>query len=96
MAGALALAVHELATNASKYGALSSSDGSASVTWRVFEGRVTLDWKEIDGPPVTPPNREGYGARVIRHLGVRQPGGTVNLKYEPEGVHCRFGFNAVG
>src|SRR5258706_4798769 len=85
MAGALALAVHELATNASKYGALSRSDGSVSLVWRTLDGRVTLDWKEEGGPNVTTPTREGYGARVIRHLGVRQPGGTVSLKYEPDG-----------
>jgi PAS domain S-box-containing protein len=95
VAGSIVLAVHELATNASKYGALSRAKGSVSLTWDVSEGRVKLDWIEKNGPPVTKPAHEGFGTRVIRHVARRQPGGAVNLAYNPDGVRCCFEFNAL-
>jgi len=93
VAGSIVLAVHELATNASKYGALSAAKGSVSLTWDVSHGRVKLDWKEKNGPPVTKPAREGFGTRVIRHVARQQSGGAVDLAYSREGVRCSFEFN---
>jgi PAS domain S-box-containing protein len=94
VAGSIVLAVHELATNASKYGALSAPKGKVSLTWGVTEGRVKLDWREKNGPLVTKPAREGFGTRVIRQLALRQPNGAVDLAYKPGGVRCRLEFNA--
>jgi PAS domain S-box-containing protein len=93
VAGSLALAVHELATNASKYGALSGSNGSVSLKWDVSRGRIRLDWKEKNGPPVAKPSHEGFGTRVIRHVARRESGGAVDLAYNPDGVRCRFEFS---
>jgi two-component sensor histidine kinase len=56
---------------------------------------VALDWKETGGPQVTTPTHQGFGGRVIRHLAVHEPSGTVNLAYEPDGVRCRLEFTAA-
>ena len=61
----LALGLHELATNAVKYGALSTGTGKVNVTWRLEEQRVVLRWQEIDGPPVVAPARNGFGSVLI-------------------------------
>jgi PAS domain S-box-containing protein len=95
-AGNLALALHELATNATKYGALSRDTGSVAVSWNVVskDGHrtVTLEWREQGGPEVTPPSHEGYGSRVIRNA-MRGSNSQVALDYLPEGVHCRIRFS---
>ena len=66
MAVTLGMAFHELATNAAKYGALSASGGRVRVAWRTCaHGRLHLEWQEMDGPPVLPPRRRGYGSRLI-------------------------------
>ncbi|WP_395673821.1 sensor histidine kinase [Phenylobacterium sp.] len=81
----LVLALHELATNATKYGALSNSDGCVRVTWRVEGDRCRIRWTEEGGPPVEPPTRRGLGARLLR----RQPGlDQVSVDYAPDGVVC--------
>ncbi len=89
--GAIALALHELATNAAKYGALSVANGRVSVTWRsaVVDGKVGVEllWQESDGPRVGPPARTGFGTRVIRQ---GAPGGRVQHDYRADGVVCRF------
>lgn len=89
----LSLLLHELATNAAKYGALSVPDGRVAVGWRMEgegEGReVTLDWTERGGPPPTPPvtsGRKGFGSRLI-HLGLVGTGG-VDLRYPPSGFQA--------
>jgi two-component sensor histidine kinase len=89
----LSLLLHELATNAAKYGALSVPDGRVAVGWRMEgegEGReVTLDWTERGGPPPTPPmnsGRKGFGSRLIR-LGLVGTGG-VDLRYPPSGFQA--------
>jgi two-component sensor histidine kinase len=64
---ALSLVVHELATNALKYGALSEATGRLEVLWRQNDGRIELDWREIDGPAVKPPENEGFGSKLIRN-----------------------------
>lgn len=95
-AGNLALALHELATNATKYGALSRAEGSVALSWNVESvpgGRhnVALEWRERGGPQVAPPSREGYGSRVIKNA-LRGSGSDVALEFRPEGVHCRIKF----
>ena len=86
---ALSLALHELATNATKYGALSSPTGRVHVKWAVTEGMLQLDWEEDGGPPVAAPVRGGFGSRLIDIL-VRDLGGDLKLTYEPSGVRCSF------
>jgi two-component sensor histidine kinase len=95
--GALALGVHELATNAIKYGSLSVPEGSVHVHWRIADlaqdERVTIEWREKDGPPISKPARDGFGTRVIRFIPARERNGQVDLDYRPEGLHCTIGFS---
>ena len=86
---ALSLALHELATNATKYGSLSCSEGRVSVSWGVDDKTLRLDWKESGGPPVTPPSHKGFGSRLLEALVLRDLGGDVKLDYEASGVRCR-------
>ncbi|XXX75433.1 AAA family ATPase [Sorangium sp. So ce134] len=88
----LGMAIHELATNAAKYGALSRPSGRVAVTWSVsaegLEPLLRLEWQEANGPPVRPPRRRGFGSRLIeRDLG-RQLAREVRLDFLPEGVRC--------
>jgi PAS domain S-box-containing protein len=92
-AQALGLALHELATNAAKYGALSTPSGHVSVAWErlpAAEGYgIALTWRETGGPKVAVPSRRGFGSLVIeRHL-ARSLDGEVTLDFTPEGVECR-------
>jgi two-component sensor histidine kinase/DNA-binding response OmpR family regulator len=82
----VALAVHELATNAAKYGALSSAAGRVALTWRAKLGRLTLRWVETGGPQVQSPSAKGYGTRVIGASVERQLGGTVTFDWRAEGL----------
>jgi two-component sensor histidine kinase len=82
------MALHELATNAAKYGALSVPGGSIEIRWRRnAEGGLTLDWRESGGPPVQPPSRSGFGRMVIENAAGRN--GSVAHRFEPAGVSCR-------
>jgi PAS domain S-box-containing protein len=94
-AGGLALAFHELATNAMKYGALSAESGSISVQWTDENGRFIMEWKETGGPPVQTPNAEGFGALVIRQSVARERNGRITLDYLPAGLCCRFEFDTA-
>jgi two-component sensor histidine kinase len=90
---AMAMVLHELATNAAKYGALSTPQGRVSVRWEWrSNGRVPaslkLEWHEQGGPVVTVPAQAGYGASVIGDLVPYELGGAVELKFAPDGVHC--------
>ena len=85
----IAMAIHELATNAVKYGSFSNDDGQVSVTWRVESGRLTLEWRERGGPPVQPPGRRGFGSRMIERGLAAELGGQVKIDFDPEGVVCR-------
>jgi two-component sensor histidine kinase len=85
----LALIVHELTTNAVKYGALSSPAGRIDIAWRIDAGQLALEWVETGGPPATAPTREGFGSKLLRS-GVRQFRGTVDFRFEPTGLRCRF------
>ncbi|ACA16170.1 signal transduction histidine kinase [Methylobacterium sp. 4-46] len=88
MALSIAMALHELATNAVKYGALSAVDGQVSIAWSVEAGRLTLRWQESGGPSVTPPERTGFGSRLIGQSLARDLAGEVSLDYPPAGVIC--------
>jgi PAS domain S-box-containing protein len=89
---ALALMMHELATNATMYGALSIPGGHVEIVWTLTEGTsaptLTLSWQERDGPPVTPPSRKGFGSRLIERGLVGAVDGRIELAYRPEGVRC--------
>jgi two-component sensor histidine kinase/DNA-binding response OmpR family regulator len=84
----LALAVHELATNAAKYGALSASEGRVTLHWRLEDGGIVLEWKEQDGPPVNMPKSKGYGSRVVYGGIENQLGGRVSFQWLPGGLEC--------
>ena len=84
----LALIVHELTTNASKYGALSRPGGCVDVSWRCQGDRLRLDWIERGGPPSQPPTRSGFGTKLLRRS-VRQFDGTVDIQYPPTGLELR-------
>lgn len=81
----LALALHELATNAVKYGALSNTSGSVRVTWHIDGDVFHFCWEERDGPPVMKPERSGFGSRLIRMLGMSLRG-SADIDYRPTGV----------
>jgi two-component sensor histidine kinase len=84
----LSLALHELATNAAKYGALSCSEGCVRVHWQDQDGVLRLDWEESGGPPVAPPSRKGFGSRLLERILVRDLSGTIKLDYQPSGLRC--------
>jgi two-component sensor histidine kinase len=86
---ALSLALHELATNATKYGALSCPGGSVNVAWAVRDGKLRLTWEECGGPPVAPPTQKGFGTRLLEVLLARDLGGSMKLHYDVSGVRCR-------
>jgi len=93
----LSMALHELATNAAKYGALSVPDGHVEISWRLdrppeMPGGATLDmlWRERGGPSVSLPAARGFGSRLIETGVTYQLGGDVRLAFEAEGVECRF------
>jgi PAS domain S-box-containing protein len=85
----LAMALHELATNAVKYGALSVPAGRVELAWEQCGSRLNLVWRESNGPPVAEPQREGFGTRMIRRALASELRGSVNLEFLPEGLLCR-------
>lgn len=86
---ALSIALHELATNASKYGALSNETGRVDVTWEISDGNVALVWLECGGPAVAPPTRSGFGTRLIERNLAQDLGGEAGIEYLPAGVRAR-------
>ena len=85
------LSIHELATNASKYGALSSSEGRVSLFWHMAEdGRLHVRWTETGGPPVNENRKPGFGSTLIEKLMARQLKAQVKLSFPPEGAVCEF------
>ncbi len=83
---ALSMAVHELCTNAVKYGALSSEEGRVGVRWTVEADRFELRWEEHDGPPVTPPERKGFGSVMIERMLATDFRGKTEVAFEPDGL----------
>jgi len=87
---ALTMALHELCTNAMKYGALSNAEGRVDVEWNRAEGpRLTLAWRESGGPIVSPPRRKGFGSRLLERSLASDLDGKVRLDFEPSGLVCR-------
>ena len=87
-AQSIAVTLHELATNAAKYGALSAAGGLITLEWsRAADGRLMLRWIESGGPPVQPPERQGFGGRIIR-LMMSQLNGEARFDWRPEGLVC--------
>ena len=84
----LALAIHELGTNAAKYGALSDSKGRVDIRWRVLGERLSVVWRESGGPLVSPPAARGFGTRMIERALAAELGGTARIDFEPSGVVC--------
>ena len=84
----LALALHELATNAAKYGALSLISGQLQLNWQVNDGILVLDWNETGGPATKPPRASGFGTRIILASIERQLGGHAAFDWRREGLRC--------
>jgi two-component sensor histidine kinase len=87
LAVTMALLVHELATNAAKYGALSNTTGTLSIKWSVARARLSLTWRESGGPQVSPPNHSGFGTRLFRRA-LGQFDGKVEATFAPTGLVC--------
>ena len=89
---AIAMAVHELCTNAIKYGSLSVSSGKVEITWTLVRGQdlsqLTLKWREVGGPLVQAPTRKGFGSILIRESLASDLAGTVDVSYAPTGLVC--------
>ncbi|MGZ3275846.1 MAG: sensor histidine kinase [Caulobacteraceae bacterium] len=90
----LSLAMHELSTNALKYGAWSQTDGVVEINWSIYRpdgggpARLKLAWIERGGPRVEPPSRRGFGSRLIERGLAAEMGGVVQMRFEPEGLVC--------
>ncbi|MFO1141595.1 MAG: HWE histidine kinase domain-containing protein [Amaricoccus sp.] len=86
---AIAIALHELFTNALKYGALSSEAGQVTLEWRESpEGRVSIVWQENGGPTVVAPRHKGFGSLMLERMLAMDLQGTVTMDYRPEGLLC--------
>jgi two-component sensor histidine kinase len=85
---AFAMVLHELGTNAVKYGALSNQDGVIDIEWSLLEGTLQLRWTETGGPPVVPPTRRGFGSRLIERGLRHEIGGKVTLEFPTSGLIC--------
>jgi PAS domain S-box-containing protein len=88
-AQAIGLALHELATNAGKYGALSTDRGRVDVSWGTDGDTLTMGWTEREGPPVSAPKRRGFGTIVMEAMAERSVDGKVDLDYAPSGLTWR-------
>jgi PAS domain S-box-containing protein len=96
VAVALSLALHELTTNARKYGALSVESGYVELCWTLQpRGRVRVRWREHGGPPVEAPRRRGFGARLLERAMDGVPDGDATLSFPAAGVVCEIGFRAA-
>jgi two-component sensor histidine kinase len=85
----LAMAMHELCTNAAKYGALSAEEGRVAVGWATTEEqRIVITWRESGGPPVSEPTAKGFGSRMIERALAADLGATVSFDYAPDGLVC--------
>jgi PAS domain S-box-containing protein len=84
----LALALHELATNAVKYGALSSASGAVKVSWALDADRLNLQWTETGGPRTQPPSSRGFGTKLITATCEAQLGGKAKFNWLAEGLQC--------
>jgi CheY-like chemotaxis protein len=94
-AQAVALALHELATNAAKYGALSTEAGTLHVRWKIGDDALVLDWTETGGPPAAEPARLGFGLTIVRSSIEAQFRGGVSYEWRPDGLRCRLSIPAT-
>lgn len=89
MAQNVAISLHELATNAAKYGSLSAPGGHVEITWsRTTDGRLSLRWIESGGPPVMPPTRRGFGRNTMENIIAGQLRGEVHFDWRDQGLAC--------
>ncbi len=88
-AQSIGMALHELATNAGKYGSLSDDHGGVTIDWRLEDGQFSIGWIEHDGPHVKPPKRRGFGSTIISAVAEASVGGEVELDYASTGVVWR-------
>jgi two-component sensor histidine kinase len=87
----IAMALHELCTNAMKYGSLSTDGGRVSLRWSLGDSsqpRFTLVWRETGGPPTRPPVRRGFGSQMIERALALELHGTAKLDFRPDGLVC--------
>jgi PAS domain S-box-containing protein len=94
-AQAIGLALHELATNAGKYGALSTGAGRVDIRWGIDGDTLTMSWTEHEGPPVSAPKRRGFGTVVMETMAERSVDGKVDLDYAPSGLIWRLTCSAA-
>jgi two-component sensor histidine kinase len=85
---AFSLALHELATNAAKYGALSRPGGRVELRWDVQNDQLHLTWRETGGPHVVAPSRRGFGSRLLEEVLSSDLDGQCRLEFAPDGVRC--------
>ena len=83
----IGMAIHELTTNAAKYGALSTGHGRVAIAWSVEDGILHLDWRESGGPPVEPPTRQGFGSRLLQRVLTTQVQAQIRTDYARDGFH---------
>lgn len=96
MSTSVAMAIHELCTNAVKHGALSTPDGTVGITWGdAADGSLVIDWTERGGPPVTPPRQTGFGLQLLT-AGLFARPSTTDLTFDPDGLTCRIRIVADG
>jgi two-component sensor histidine kinase len=89
MAQLVAISLHELATNAAKYGSLSAADGRVEIAWScTADGRLNLRWTESGGPAVAPPTHCGFGTRIMEKIIGGQLGGQVRFDWRDQGLIC--------
>ena len=89
------MAIHELATNASKHGALTNEIGCVAIEWQSSGGELSISWTESGGPPVTKPIRRGFGSIVISLMVEASVNGKVELAYEPAGLRWQLKCSAA-
>ena len=90
LASLLALILNELASNASKYGALSNAKGKVALTWQFDSGNLSINWKESDGPKVEKPSRQGFGTTLISEGLYYEFNAKCSLEFYPEGIEANF------
>jgi two-component sensor histidine kinase len=87
----VAISLHELATNAAKYGSLSAADGNVEIAWScTADGRLNLRWTESGGPAAMPPTHRGFGTRIMEKIIGGQLGGQVRFDWREQGLICEF------
>jgi PAS domain S-box-containing protein len=90
------MAIHELATNAAKYGALAALGARLAVSWQQLDGRIEIHWQEQDVPVVRAPMRVGFGTRLLEEILPKQIGASIVIRYQPEGVDARLVIPVAG